>query len=498
MPTDDKSTPRPSPPEPRSELIVTTKRGADVAPLFEKVRSLRGATLRPLFGEREKLARQADALREHGVEAPDLTRFYEIVAREEDYDRIIAEVRALGIVDSIYRKAAADAPYLPSGVTTYSCDETACCLCCWAPTETPDFSARQRYLEAGPGGIGARHAWGLGAEGQGVEIVDVERAWLFDHEDIGIVGGPLGGTPADCLRERNHGTAVLGMLVGNRNARGIIGICPRAHVRGYSTRTAGEPVSQIPGPAATSRAIIATTEALTNQYTEFGSGHIILLELQRIHPTTGFNIPVEWWIDDFVAIQHATAWGLIVVEAAGNGHPRRGLGADLDDAIYDTPLPNPDPAWTNPFRRNPAVPANPRHPDPADCGSILVGAGEPPIGTPRQDRSRLRYSNYGRCVDVQAWGKEVVTTGYGCMQGGPDEHRWYMGTFGGTSAASAMVAGVLACVQGFRRATGAQRLTSTGARDLLRQKGWPQLADGTQYPVGQRIGPRPDLETLIP
>ena len=495
MPTDDKRPSRSVPPAPRSQLIVTTKPGADIAPLVERMRLLRDVTFRPLFGEPGRLKEQADRLRERGGNPPDLTRFYEIVAREEDFDRIIAEVRTHPVVASVYRKPAADAPYLPSAVTEYSCDETACAPCCWAPALTPDFSARQRHLDLAPGGVGARQAFAAGVRGQGVVIVDVEREWLTNHEDLAGYGGLLGGTPADCLRERNHGTAILGVLIGTTDARGVTGICPEAHVRGYSTRSAGVPVGQIPGPADTSAAIVETTRLLTGNHTDSTTGHIVLIELQRVHPTNGYNIPVEWWLDDFVAIQHATAWGLVVVEAAGNGNPSTFAGANLDDPIYDVPLPNFDAAWRNPFRC--VVGSSGGTLRLADSGAIIVGAGVPPVGSSRADRSRLRYSNYGACVDVQGWGQEVVTTGYGCLQGGTDERKWYMGDFGGTSAASAMVAGVVACLQSRIRARNQTPLTSTDARHLLQVTGSPQVGDGAQYPVTQHVGPRPDLQALL-
>ena len=44
-------------------------------------------------------------------------------------------------------------------------------------------------------------------------------------------------------------------------------------------------------------------------------------------------IAVEWWPDDLLAIQFASARGVTVVEAAGNG------AEDLDDALYDRPGP---------------------------------------------------------------------------------------------------------------------------------------------------------------
>ena len=219
--------------------------------------------------------------------------------------------------------------------------------------------------------------------------------------------------------------------------------------------------------------------------TKLGTGHIILLELQRVGPG-GYNIPVEWWPDDLAAIMYATSLGLLVVEAAGNGHPSTLQGVSLDAAMFDTADVGFPSGWRNPLDR--------RH---VDSGAIIVGAGVPPVGTSRVDRSRMAYSNWGRCVDVQGWGDEVVTTGYGCKQGGVDEDRWYIQDFGGTSAASAMVAGTLACVQGYRRRTRGLLLDSRRARALLRATGSRQKADGSQFPLSQHIGPRPNLRKML-
>ena len=146
------------------------------------------------------------------------------------------------------------------------------------------------------------------------------------------------------------------------------------------------------------------------------------------------------------------------------------------------------PTWRNPFDRTQA-----------DSGSILVGAGAPPANTHGRDhgaaRSRLAFSNYGLCVDVQGWGAEVTTLGYGDLQGG-DESIWYTDVFGGTSAAAAIVAGVMTSLQGVNL-SGAKRapLTPADARNALRVSGSPQQ-DGAN-PSTQRIGSRPELLALI-
>src|SRR5205823_9817826 len=119
-------------------------------------------------------------------------------------------------------------------------------------------------------------------------------------------------------------------------------------------------------------------------------------------------------------------------------------------------------------------------------------------GRPQQvDRSRLDFSNYGTCVDAQGWGAEVTTLAYGDLQGGDDENLWYTDVFGGTSAAAAMVAGVIAALQGVNVGGGSKRapLTAAQARQLLRSSGSPQQ-DG-QNPATQRIGSRPELLALI-
>jgi subtilase family protein len=100
-------------------------------------------------------------------------------------------------------------------------------------------------------------------------------------------------------------------------------------------------------------------------------------------------------------------------------------------------------------------------------------------------------------VDVQGWGRDVATAG-GLAGGpddlrpGPDERRWYTAGFSGTSSASPMVAGALACIQGMLRAAGRPLLTPLEARDLVREVGMEQEPEAGR-PDSQRIGRRPDL-----
>jgi hypothetical protein len=173
----------------------------------------------------------------------------------------------------------------------------------------------------------------------------------------------------------------------------------------------------------------------------------------------------------------------LVVEAAGNG------SQNLDDAIYNR-RPSGFPSWW----KNPFNPANP------SSRAIVVGAGAPPPGTHGRnhgaDRSRLGFSNYGRRVDAQGWGREVTTTGYGDLQGGGNKDLWYTDTFSGTSSASPMIVGALACVQGVIKKQASTLLTPESAISLLRTTGSPQL-DTPGRPKTQRIGNRPNLRQMI-
>ena len=112
-------------------------------------------------------------------------------------------------------------------------------------------------------------------------------------------------------------------------------------------------------------------------------------------------------------------------------------------------------------------------------GAIVVGAGAPPPGTHGRDhgpdRSRLDFSNWGALIDAQGWGREVTTCGYGDLQGGTNEDLWYTDTFSGTSSASPIVTGAIACVQGMAKAQGPTR-ADAGAGAQLPALDWLALS----------------------
>lgn len=442
--------------------------GADVSELAS-VLSAEGVSLVPLFGiSEDRIQQRVSALAiPEGETAPNLSVFYRVDAPDEQLDNLAARLADLEIVEAAYVKPPAEPPQWLNDMVAQESD---------APPITPDFTARQLYLDAAPGGIDARYAWTQpGGSGANVRIIDIEGAWRFSHEDLTAnQGGVVGGVQSTDIRWRNHGTAVIGEFGGDRNTIGITGICPDANTSAIS----------IFGGVGSANAIRQAADRLQ-------PGDIILIELHRPGPRFNFAqrddqrgyIAIEWWEDDFAAIRYATQRGVIVVEAAGNG------AENLDDPLYNTrPIGFPN-TWTNPFNR-----AN------RDSGAIVVGAGAPPPGTHGRDhgpdRSRLDFSNYGALIDAQGWGREVTTAGYGSLQGGDNEDLWYTDTFSGTSSASPIVVGALGSLQGFLRARGSTPLTPAQARQALRETGSPQQ-DAPGRPATQRIGNRPNLRQLI-
>src|SRR5207249_9316273 len=183
-------------------------------------------------------------------------------------------------------------------------------------------------------------------------------------------------------------------------------------------------------------------------------GDVILIELHARGGPRNNYLAMQYWDPIFAAIRAAVAKGVVVVEAAGNG------GEDFNDSAF---------AGTGLQK---------------DSGAIVVGAGVPPtnffdnfgfgagtaytkIGVPR---SRIWFSNYGKIVNVHGWGWHVTTCGYGDAQGGASENRWYTHRFSGTSSASPIVTGAVACLQGIAKTKGAP-LSPAKIRKILMKTG---------------------------
>jgi hypothetical protein len=459
-------------------LVVVAR--PDAGARVERAIAAAGARFRPVFAEtHERLRRDAPTTR-----GRDLSHYYRVHGPPRSLAALTRRLRQLDLIDAAFGTSAIGLPAVAPHMRPRKDPP---------PAVTPNFLPLQRYLEPSPIGVDARHAWSIpGGRGAGVRVMDVEGGWRFSQEDLlQHQGGIVGGHPLRDEEWVSHGTAVAGVVGGDRSGFGVTGISPDATMFGVA--------------AFDSLGRHDTADTLRLAAARLSPGDIILIELHKGGPRertdpklTGApgSIPIEWWPHNFDAVRDATARGIIVVEAAGNGYE------NLDDPIYDRP---PKGAFSREDWRNPFNPAHDH-----DSGAILVGAGAPPPGINDWDRdpfkpdgdygptaSRLDFSNHGRRVDVQAWGKAVTTCGYGTLQGGRyTKNRWYTGRFGGTSSAAAIVAGVLACLQGIRRKRKQRPLTPCGARRLLRTTGVRQ-SYRPGAPATDHIGRLPDLRQLI-
>ena len=318
------------------------------------------------------------------------------------------------------------------------------------PPETPLFE--QAYRHGFPEGlsIDVQHDW-PDAKGQGVTIVDIEYGWSSTHED-------LTAAPEDVAWGWNfneyiyHGNAVLGLLIADHNGFGISGIAPEAEV---------QIVSPFPeeNDYNVADAISAATDILS-------AGDVLLIEQQGYVDNLFCPVEVEPAVFDAIAL--AVAKGIIVVEPTGNG------SINLDGSDWGD--------WFNP--------------DVQDSGAMMVGGGASPLSGYEPRTWYPNGSAYGRRVDLQAWFDSTVTLG------GPgmvdlffpdgDVNQAYTAQFGGSSGASAMVAGISAVVSGVSQSRWEQPIPPIQLRENLAVSGYG-AASNTPFV----IGPQPDLRQFL-
>ena len=231
---------------------------------------------------------------------------------------------------------------------------------------------RQGYLRPAPEGVDALYAWQRSGCGEGQRFVDLERGWTLDHQDLHAHDIQL--LHGDVVDEaRAHGTSVLGVVCGVNNELGSVGIAP--HVSEVAVVAYDEPA------APRSAALVAAIEHL-------GHGDVLLIEAQVLLEGQLLG-PIEAYPVEYHLIELATALGITVVEAGGNGtlvDGQDGHAPGLDMDRYR------DADGATPFRR-----------DTRDSGAILVSAARKGAG-----HARLPFAPYGERIDGYAWGEGVL------------------------------------------------------------------------------------------
>ncbi len=320
---------------------------------------------------------------------------------------------------------------------------------------------QQGYLKPEPKGISVQVAWAKGADGVGLRLIDIEQGWLPDHEDL-----PSGIQLLDGRMRKEsigHGTAVLGEIVALDNTTGVVGIAPRTQVNLLSR--------MVPSGASRQEVRDRFADMILKAIPLLSLGDVILLETayqDLLDPDR--EVPVETDQRAFAAIKLATQLGIIVIEPAGNGSD------NLDTFVNDQ--------GKNVLLRG--------SPDFQNSGAIMVGACQSATPSPGAGHPREPGSNFGSRIDVYAWGENITTTG---TKSSPVKTDSYMDDMGGTSGASAIIAGVCLLIQNLQTLMTPISGIVGPLRPEQMQLMLRKSSNGTGSP--DRIGVMPDFAKII-
>jgi hypothetical protein len=364
---------------------------------------------------------------------PDIAGMMIVDALDDELQAVADALLASPLTEWVHFETLTPPP--PSALLT-PCDDI--------PPVTPSYVNFQTYRGPNPG-MNMNAAWQMfDARGAGVRIADCEYWYNANHEDLCDVIPEPGQTPHPeiiNLGWDEHGTAVLGQLVAAENEYGCTGLVPESEAYFFPEWTVQEGSRRV--------------TAIANAIATMDPGDVVLLEMQDVGAGGGYA-PAEVNPAVWQVTKVGTDGGVIVVAAAGNGNQ------NLDSPAYANYM-----SW-------------------GDSGAIIVGAG-----TSNTGHHRLSFSTYGSRVNVQGWGQNVFTLGYGnYVEHGGDKNQRYTHVFSGTSSASPIIAAAAAALQSVAIRELGYHLWPHEIRQLLIDTGIPQGSGG-------HIGPFPNTVAAI-
>jgi subtilisin family serine protease len=327
------------------------------------------------------------------------------------------------------------------------------------PINNPAFPL-QTYLQPAPVGIGAEAAWATsGGDGSGVAVGVVEPNVFDDgHRDlptIRVLAAPI-PLPTTGLA---HATAVLGVIAAVDNVDDCVGVAPSSKVLFGSAGGVKNRLRE--------QRLINLIHAVGNS---LKAGDVLNISIAyKLKKGLGGNYPLDFRPLVREASTILARRTVTVVQGAGNGTPPVGAqpcsSINLDQAV-------------------------PAELTPSNSAAIVVGGIQSagPLG------SYVRYecSTFGARVDCCAMAGEVLTLTATVKNSSGAVVR-SVETVGGTSFATAIITGVVASMQGIRKARGKPPLKPAEVKAILKDP-----ARTSDPCPKQRVGRMPDLSRIVP
>ena len=303
-----------------------------------------------------------------------------------------------------------------------------------------------------------------------VNLGDVELGW--GNLERGGLATMISAEMKETEKDKDHGTAVLDIILGEDNTHSGMAGSVVKHLYACSPyRCPGNRCSDGNIAQAIRDLILCTWSDTGDVITppHLNAGDVLLLEVQRD------CLPTEISPADMDAIVLAVTRGIIVVEAAGN------RSKNLDE-------------YTRSFSTKRVFDE--------DSGAIIVGAVQNKrveaaiVDELKKNIDPEKVANVHALHDTSNWGKRID-----CYAWGGGVKTSVMESFGGTSAAAAMIAGAALLLQAKHRQVhnDGSSLLPDDMRKLLRTKDFPPLDDGVDIfaPIQVVTGAVPDLGQIV-